>query len=103
MTPEQLQQLRARLVKDLDIKDLPESAQDLIIGQVTSNVLLAITRATESRIPPALKDEYARVQESGDVAATQAFLEHAIPGYDKLVTNVSEGVLLEYAKQPVAA
>ena len=102
MNEEQIKQLRARIVRDLNLGDLPESAQDLVIGGGVENILLAITRATIERMSPVTRTRFDELSAAGDQQEVMRFLEEAIPGYDKLVENVITWVMSE-RKQTTAA
>lgn len=103
MNPSELQQLRARLVQDLALEALPEPAQDVVLERLTGNIILAITRATETRLPIGLQTEFERLKGTEDEAGMKTFLEQAIPDYAKLVQNVIQGTVADFKKSSPTA
>lgn len=88
--------LKDAAVKELNIADLPQEAQQEILALVGENALKATVLALLSRIPQEMHEEFARKMDSGDEGEMDSFLRRYVPDLDIFVDAEVKKVVDEF-------
>lgn len=80
-------ELKATLVKDLGISDLPQEAQDQILVSLGDIILRSTTTAIFERLNDEQRMEFERLTADEDPAKIQEFLAKTIPDMPKLMED----------------
>jgi succinate dehydrogenase flavin-adding protein (antitoxin of CptAB toxin-antitoxin module) len=78
-------ELKATLVKDLGIADLPQEAQDQILASLGDIILRSTTTAIFERLNDEQRVEFDRLSADEDPDKIQEFLNRTIPDMPKLM------------------
>jgi hypothetical protein len=81
---------RDKMIADLELEGLPESAQDEIIEKVEANILKAVTFAALEHLPGDAIEDAKKMSEAGDSAGLGALLRKHIPDFDTFVTSEAQ-------------
>lgn len=79
------QELRATLVKELGIEDLPKEAQDVIVSKLGEVILKSVTLSIFEKLSEEARKEFDEVSALGEPARIQEFLEQAVPDMSLLM------------------
>ena len=79
---------RDKIVKDLEIQDLPTEAQDEIIVKMGENLIKAVTIAVIDKVPVDQRDAFEAVGKAGDQTKVREFLSPYIPNFDQFMGEV---------------
>lgn len=78
-------ELKATLVKDLGIADLPQEAQDQVLASLGDIILRSTTTAIFERLNDEQRTEFDRLSADEDPDKIQEFLNKTIPNMPKLM------------------
>lgn len=78
-------ELKATLVKDLGIADLPQEAQDQVLASLGDIILRSTTTAIFERLNDEQRTEFDRLSADEDPDKIQEFLNKTIPDMPKLM------------------
>lgn len=92
------QELRDILIKELGIGELPEEAQDEIVGKLGEVILKSLTIAIFDKLSNEARVEFEKIGEKGDPALIQEFLEENIPDMHLLMEEEVKKTLRNYAE-----
>jgi hypothetical protein len=88
--------LRAQLVQDLNLKDIPESTQNEIIDQLGQNVMRRVTMEILKKIPENKYDEFDQISRTGDVTQIQNYIAQYIPDTDAFIREKTKETVDEF-------
>ncbi|OIO47586.1 MAG: hypothetical protein AUJ32_02785 [Parcubacteria group bacterium CG1_02_40_82] len=80
--------IQQNIIQGLGLQDLPEETQIKLLTQMTESVLKRVTVQVLERLSEQEREEFAKLQETGDVAKVDEFLKSKIPDYDGMVEQV---------------
>lgn len=79
------QELRAILLKELNIEALPEEAQDEIISKIGDTVLTSVTSKIFERLSQEDRKKFDAISASGNEELINEFLEMTVPDMHNLM------------------
>lgn len=77
--------IQKNILEELELNNLPEETQIKLLTKMTETVLKRITIKVLEQLSEPERDEFYRLQESGDIEKITDFLKAKIPGYDRMV------------------
>lgn len=92
MNPE----IKANLIKELNIGELPEAAQDQIIAQLGEIVLKATTVAILENLSPEKRAEFEALSEGEDPTKIQEFMTANVPNMQQLLEQELKKTLAQF-------
>lgn len=92
------QELRDILINELGIGELPDEAQDEIVGKLGEVILKSLTVAIFDKLSNDARVEFEKISAKGDHALIQEFLEENIPDMHSLMEEEVRRTLQNYAE-----
>lgn len=92
------QELREILIKELGIGELPEEAQDEVVGKLGEIILKSVTVAIFERLPADARKEFESIGEKGDQDMIQDFLQRYIPDMSELMDQEVKRTLKNFSE-----
>jgi len=80
--------LQQNIIQDLGLQDLPQETQIKLLTQMTESVLKRITVQVLERLSEQEREEFAKLQETGDANKVNEFLKLKIPDYEDMVQKI---------------
>lgn len=86
------------LIKELGIGDLPQEAQDEIVGKLGEIILKSTTVAIFEKLSDEARAEFERVGKEGDPDLIQRFLSEHVPDMSELMEKEVRLILQDFKK-----
>lgn len=98
------QEIRTILLKELNIEDLPEEAQDEIISKIGDTVLASVTSKIFERLSQGDRKKFDAISASGNDGLINEFLEMTVPDMHNLMEEeIKKTIRLHREKEREAA
>lgn len=101
IAPLNVEELKAKIIAELGIENLPESEQLTIINDVSQMLLRRATFAIMRLLPPEVVDEVDRLTEAKDLKGVRALVLKHVPNVEEVAVQAARTALDEH-KQLVA-
>lgn len=92
------QELREILIAELGIAELPDEAQDEIVGKLGEVILKSLTVAIFDKLSNEARTKFEKISEKGDHALIQEFLEENVPNMHSLMEEEVKKTLRNFAE-----
>ena len=96
-------ELQKTIAADLGISHLSSEEQQAVISQFGAVALKAATIALMEKLSADKREEYAKLAQSGDPSALQAFLNANVPDHEALAKAAVEGELKSFKEFQASA
>lgn len=83
-------ELRAMVLQDLDLSDIPKEAQDQLVTQLGEIILQSVVMTILEQLLPGARAEFQEISASGDHDQIQSFLEENVPNVHTLIQEEVE-------------
>lgn len=80
--------LQQNILQELGLQDLPEATQIKLLTQMTESVLKRITVRVLEQLSEQDREEFDKLQASGDAEKVDQFLKAKIPNYEQMLKEV---------------
>ncbi len=97
-SPLNLEELKARIIAELNIGHLPAEEQDQVINTVSQVLLKRATLAIMQRIPAEKLDELDKLSDAQDSAAIQKLVAEYVPDAEAVATQAAQEGLAEHKR-----
>ncbi|PIR44594.1 MAG: hypothetical protein COV10_03770 [Candidatus Vogelbacteria bacterium CG10_big_fil_rev_8_21_14_0_10_51_16] len=89
MTPEQIKQLHAQIIRELELETFPPTVQESMLAEIGQNIFMAVQAALLSALPDTDQDTYMSLIEAGEHETALSLLKKHIPNVDTFVAQAA--------------
>ncbi len=89
-------ELKSTIIKELGIGNLPEDAQDQILGSLGELILKNSTTAIFEVLTPEQQEMFDHVSEEGDPEKIQQFLAEHVPNIQEITSRETRAIIEQF-------